>query len=564
MSSTLLDTKTLSFLEILGNGRSYKVPPYQRDYSWREEHWEELWLDICEVSEQKDKRHYMGAVVLKAEDDRVFLIIDGQQRIATLTILGLAVIDRLNALATEDATNADRAQGLRSRFIGEKDPASLLEISKLVLNSHDNGFFQDYVVQGKRHPNTKSLTKSNRLLADCFAYFSQKIAESEFGSNGRSVAELLSEVVARRLLFIVIEVADDISAYTVFETLNARGLELTTTDLLKNYLFSEVNTKSDLDSLQRRWHALTEVVGQEKFGEFLRYHYLTKFPKIRSGRLFKLVRDEVKGPTQVMELMDRLEGRATIFEALNDSRSFLWTDNPEIRPLISELNLLGIKQATPLLMAAYEKLEPTELNKVVKLVCVMAFRYTTVGQLNPNEWEPACHYAAKAVLTGEATTARQVSEKLSSLSVNDEKFAADFAQRSFPTSGSKKRVTKYVLCRLESYFSNRAVDFETDPGTIEHIFPDNARSEWVESFGTDRFAEVVQRIGNLTLLSASQNRDCADSPYDRKVALYVASEYAITRDVAADAPIEWTVSHFDKRMEKLAKMAQHVWRSDFA
>ena len=108
MSSNLLDTHTQNFQDLVGNGKSYHVPPYQRDYSWTEEQWEDLWLDIIELKNDSKKRHYMGAVVVKSDSDRRFLIIDGQQRIATLTIIGLAVIYRLSQMSELDGANAER------------------------------------------------------------------------------------------------------------------------------------------------------------------------------------------------------------------------------------------------------------------------------------------------------------------------------------------------------------------------------------------------------------------------------------------------------------------------
>ena len=103
--SNVLNTNTINYLDLIGNGKRYRVPPYQRDYSWSEEQWE-----------------------------------DGQQRLATLSVLALAVIARLRAMADEGIetdANRERARELRNRFIGEKDPASLTESSRLYLNETD-------------------------------------------------------------------------------------------------------------------------------------------------------------------------------------------------------------------------------------------------------------------------------------------------------------------------------------------------------------------------------------------------------------------------------------------
>lgn len=564
MARNLLNTNTVNFQDMIGNGRSYQVPPYQRDYSWTEEQWDDLWLDISELKDDQDQRHYMGAVVVKSETDRRFLIIDGQQRIATLSIIGLAVISRLSQLAEEDESNLERAIALRSRFIGEKDPASLTEVSKLTLNKNDNGFFQDYLVQLRRPVNPRSLSRSNRLLWDCFTYFEKKIAENPSYRDGMALAEILSEVIARRLLFILITVEDEISAYTVFETLNARGLELTTTDLLKNYLFSRIQSSADLEAIQRRWERLVTTVRQERFGEFLRYHYLTKQKQIRSGRLFKIVRDEVRTPAEVLALTTVLETRAEFFDALSDSNHTLWTDLPEAKFYVRELNLFRVRQMTPLLFAAYEQLEREEFVGVLKIVALISFRYTIISALNTNELEPIYHEAAKAVLNGLAQRAGQVFEILRPIYVSDEKFRIDFSQKRIATSGQRRKIAKYILCKLEAEVSQRPCDFETDPGSIEHVLPENPVDEWEASIQREDWDFAVYRIGNLSLLNASANRDLGNKVYADKKEVYLDSNYTITRKIPELAPEEWTLALIEARQARLAERAVHIWRSDFA
>lgn len=564
-TSNLLGTNTLNFQDLMGNGKSYMVPQYQRDYSWTEEQWEDLWLDIMELQPDAGKRHYMGAVVVKAESDRQFFIIDGQQRIATLTIFGLAVINKLHKLKEVDRANEERAAALRSRFIGEKDPASLTEISKLVLNAHDNGFFQDYLVQLRRPTNPRSLPKSNRLLWNCFTYFERKINENpSLAADGQKLAELLSEVVARRLMFILITVEDDISAYTVFETLNARGLELTTTDLLKNYLFSRLHATNDLEAIHRRWQRLVTTVRQERFGEFLRFHYLTKHRQIRSGRLFKMVRDEVRTSEDVLNLVTDLEARAELFDALSDPYHSFWIEISDAKPYIRELNLFKVRQMTPLLFAAYERFDAADFVRVLKFVAVISFRYTIISGLNPSELESAYHDAARAILSGAATTPKRAFEALSSVYVNDARFQSDFSQLSIATSGPRKKLAKYILCKLETDLAGRDCDFETDPGTIEHIFPENPTEEWESMIPRDKFGDFIYRIGNLTLLKASTNRDLANASPDVKLHEYAGSEYALTKAIHAMAPDEWNAARIEARQTTLAARASHIWRSDFA
>jgi hypothetical protein len=393
--ANLLNTGTSTFLELIGNGRRYTVPPYQRDYSWTEEQWEDLWTDIEEIAIRPDDTHYMGALVVEGRSDREFAVIDGQQRLATLSLLVLAVIARLQDLAAqgEDADgNRQRAEALRARFIGEKDPASLVESSKLSLNDIDNAFYQDYLVQLRAPLNPRGLSKSNKLLWQCFQYFKRQVeAWSQKTRDGLQLARLISETAGRQLMFINIAVDDELNAYTVFETLNARGLELSATDLLKNYLFSRLRTAADLEALQRRWKALMATVQQERFPEFLRYHLQCELPRVRTQRLFKLVRERVRTGEHTFELLDALERRAEVFAALFDPQHAYWIDRRESAPHIRELNVLRVKQMTPLVFAIWEKLEPAEFARVLKLLAVMLFRYSAVSGLNPNALELVFH-----------------------------------------------------------------------------------------------------------------------------------------------------------------------------
>ena len=567
-TTNALNTRTTNLLELLGNGHIYRVPPFQREYSWDEEQWEDLWDDILELRGHPDDRHYMGALVVEATSDREFLIIDGQQRLATLMLLALAVISQLRGMAKagiDAEANQDRAAQLRARFIGEKDPASLIESTKLFLNETDGAFFQDYLVQLRPPLHPRGLPHSSQLLWKCFGYFQRCLdGIPEFHHDGAAPATLLSETVARQLMFILITVDDDLNAYTVFETLNARYVGLTTTDLLKNFLFSRVQVAADLDALQRRWKALVSTVRQESFPEFLRYHFLCEQPRIRSERLYKLARERAGTPQQVFSLLEALERRSDLFAALSDANEGFWAEAPDARPYLRELTLFRVRQMTPLLFAAWERLSRDDFTRVLRLVSVVSFRYTVVGGRNSNELEPVYHVAAKAVLDGVAVTPQQVFERLKPIYVDDARFEQDFRRLSVDTAGQRKRLAKYILSRLESDLSGRECNPDTDPASIEHILPENPLDEWEAVFPRQSWDEAAYRLGNLTLLEPGLNRDIGNSPYLTKVQAYERSRYLTTQQIPENAPEQWTPELLDERQRQMAARARHLWRSDFA
>lgn len=563
----LLNTDTKSFLDLIGNGKVYRVPPYQRDYSWREEQWEDLWQDIEALRDQPDERHYMGAMVVEGRSDREFLIIDGQQRIATLSVLALAILGRLKHLAHaghDPADNLERLRQLRARFVGEKDPTSLTESSKLFLNVTDDAFYQDYLVQLRAPPNPRSLPTSNRALWECFQYFRRCIErDAELSSSGAALSALLNESVARQLLFILIVVEDDLNAYTVFETLNARGLELSATDLLKNYLFSRVRGKQDLDALGRRWHRLLTTVRQDKFPEFLRYHLLCEEPKIRQQRLFKLVRDRVKSGEDVFALVDRLEARAELFAAVGDADHEYWKELADAQPHVRELLLFRVRQPIPALFAAWERWDRADFVRLLKLIGVFSFRYTIVSGLNPNDLEPLYHELAKGILAGTVAGPSSAFTVLRRLYPSDDKFRADFIELTLRTSGQSAKLARYVLCRIESMASGINRDWLSDPATIEHVLPENPSQAWESAISVDRQTQMVYRVGNLTLLEKRLNRDAGNRPFAEKLDVYRQSEYRMTRALEEHAPDEWTTAAIEARQRRLADRAVAVWRTDF-
>ena len=560
----LLDTRTTSFGDLIGNGKIYRVPPFQRDYSWDEENWEDLWQDILVLHTHSDSSHYMGALVLQSSStsEKEFTIIDGQQRLATLSIIAIAVIEKIQKLVDQEEekqANQERQEILKRTYLSDKDPRSLRYSSKIILNENNNDFYQSNLINLRRPLNIRSLSKSNQLLWQAFQYFSNHLEELKAViQSGEKLAEFLTDTIARRLLFIQINVEDELNAYTVFETLNARGIELSSTDLLKNYLFSLFQGPDDLQEAQRQWRRIINTVQMEKFPEFLRYYLSLKHTRVRRERLFKIVRESVKDAQQAFELLDQLENYSSLFIALGNSNDEFWRDFPENRPYIRELELFRVKQAYPALFAAYGKFSPEDFTRLLKLVGILSFRYTVVSSLNPNELETLYNKVAIAIAKGEITNPRQVFDHLRSAYVSDEKFLQDFALLSISTRGQKKKLARYILCKLEADASG--IEVNEDSFSIEHILPESPNSEWRQNFTDSQIEEMVYRVGNLTPLEPSLNRQVGNESYPIKREAYQQSVYKLTQDILAE---EWTPDTLATRQRRLAQRATHIWRSDF-
>jgi Protein of unknown function DUF262/Protein of unknown function (DUF1524) len=573
----LLDTRTTSFGELVGNGNIYQVPPFQRDYAWQAENWEDLWQDIVAIHETK-AFHFMGAIVTQTtvtqttvtqttdqKDARLpFTIIDGQQRLATLSILAIAVLEKLNQLVEkgiEPEANRDRQEILRRTYLGDRDARSLRYSSKLLLNENNNGFYQDNLINLRSPRNLYVLTQSERLLWQAFEYFSNKLKiHPNLSTTGASLADLLTDTVAQRLLFIQISVEDETNAYVLFETLNSRGTKLGATDLLKNYLFSLLRGPDDYYAGQREWQRIVRTVGMEKFPAFLKTLLSTAHLQVRHSQLFKLTRKNVSTAEQAFTLLSQLSEHSNLYVALGNSNDDFWNLYPNsrrIRKRIKELALFGTQQVYPVLLAAYQKFSDQDFEKLLKLLNVLVFRHTVVSQLNPNELENQSNSLAVSICNDDIKTPRAAFNALSSLYVSDGKFQQDFSVLSISTQ-KHKDIAKYILNSLEKEAAHKEIDI--DSFSIEHILPQEPTEEWRQVFDSRQLDDMIYRLGNMTPLESTLNRSIGREPYPEKRVAYLQSAYTMTQQIQAE---DWTADSIARRQEHMAKQAVHIWRIDY-
>ena len=257
MANILLQTGTSSYHDLISNGRTFQVPSYQRDYSWEREYWEDLWLDILDLP--KEKYHYMGYVVFQEDNSKLktSLIIDGQQRFTTLSILCLSAIKLLKEWADNDIdkrNNETRIDKLTEKFLGNFSTSKLTITPKLILNKNNDDFYKSYLLNHRKPPAITRLNPSQKKLWQAYEFFGQSLKQMFTSQSGEELARFIDDEVSNSLIFTTINVSDDLNAYKVFETLNARGVKLSPADLLKNYLFSKAfeSSTAELEETERR------------------------------------------------------------------------------------------------------------------------------------------------------------------------------------------------------------------------------------------------------------------------------------------------------------------------
>ncbi|MDQ7046938.1 MAG: DUF262 domain-containing HNH endonuclease family protein [Sulfurovum sp.] len=566
-ASNLLDTKTLSFNDIIGNGKIYKVPDFQRDYSWDEDNWEDLWNDILTINENNES-HYMGSIVLLDKGDSNYQIIDGQQRFTTLSIISLAVISKLKELASTDIEkegNTERVENLMRDYIGKKHSASLTYSSKILLNDNNNGFYQR-LVSFRKPVNVKKLFDSEKLLWKAYEFFQKKIEEQyNKVKSGENLASFLIESVGERLLFIQIAVTDELNAYTVFETLNSRGIELTSTDLLKNYIFSLVSKgSSDLEQVKKQWKKIIDIIGLKNFPVFLRHYLNSKMKLINKGSLFKAIKMNVQTDEEVFLLLDNLEESAYIYVALGNPNDEYWKGDNDLSESIDALKLFAVTQNKSLLMVSHKYLDARSFNKLLKAIVTISYRYNVIGRHQTNIMDKIYNNASVLVNNGKGKISLgEILNSIKDLYISDDDFKNSFEGKTFNTNNSNhKKQARYTLYKIEGQVENGAkYNYTSDAGTIEHILPENLTKEWETIFSEDEHIRNIYKIGNFTILESNKNRDIADKIFDIKQEMYSTSKYVITNTIEAS---EWNINALKHRQSKLATIACGIWKIQYS
>ncbi len=567
-----LSTANENFRQLVGHNVTYNIPPFQRDYSWTEENWEELWFDIMAMysgEEDAEEEHYMGYLVLQDLKNKKFSsVIDGQQRITTISIIILTALNHLRVLISkkiDSENNTQRAKVLRESYIGYIDPITLKSKSKLTLNKHNDRFYQTYLAVNSTHIPARNLKASEHMLRKAYAWYGGKI-ETKFGYNdnsGEEVTRFIDSLVDK-LFFTVITVTDELNAFKVFETLNARGVKLSSTDLLKNYLFSVLSSDdphdSVLEDLESSWEYITGLLSSESFPELLRIFWNSKNRLVRKKDLFKTIQKSITSKEKAFELVRDLEVNSEIYANLRDPNSSIW--NQEEKEALNQLILFSVKQPLAMLMSAYRKFfesERSTFTSILEAISVISFRYNVICSLPPQDQEGLYSSVAIKIGNDDLSTGRDIIDALRDVYPDDIQFSSAFATKQLKTTNSRnQKVVQYVLKRLSERTTMDSIDLTTNRYNIEHILPQKPSNGW-DTFSDVEHSQYAYRLANMVILEKTLNKGIGNKSYLEKKAVLERSNVGFTKALA-DKYDEWTPEAIDSRQLYLAKQAKSIWK----
>lgn len=504
----------------------YRIPRNQRRYVWNDQNWGDLYNDILLVADGTAvSSHFLGSIVLKEEDSEsgidVYTVIDGQQRIITLTILIAAVIFQFKKRGMEEDAKgtvkyvvAIDNKGNDREIVDPEHHRSLPKIAMGVAQI-DVSSIKKKTASG--FAKERRISNDDDLIVKGFVYFDGELSRLD---NDKLIT-FRDALVGTQ--YVRISSSSDEDLYTIFEILNARGLPLDDSDLLKNFVMRYIQPESKRDDAKAEWLEIERNVGNS-LNTFLRHYAIHCCRFTSSDRdVYKKIRDTTD-PHEAQSLLDDLILKSGYY------KRFLQPDNASPEGLIlSYFKQHRVQVFRPLILSLMHKYGIEEISEELYLDSLkFIYRFhvcdKVIGGFDSNHLTDSIakySYAIEKQFTGEETLIAwrtSFQEKLPSRESFLKSFSAiGWSHHYAPFDGQKnKERCRVVLEMLEESTSGENLSGEY---TIEHILPDAS-------------IDAHSSIGNLLLLEEKLNQKCKDFPLKDKLSLYSQSRFATTRGFA--------------------------------
>jgi hypothetical protein len=553
--NTSIETKGIA--SVL-NSIKLEVPTHQRPFKWTEEV-EELLEDVGGAFSKNKEDYFLGSlVVISAPEGERPKVLDGQQRLAVVSLLLAGIADQFEKL--EDTK---RSQAVRNQFLTKFEIKEGVEQPQLKLNNIDDAYYRS-ILMGEAKVPEQGAPESHKRLWEARQTIECWLTKRLEGIKNKEKTNFLAEFteyLSMSAYVIYFTVADDANAFLIFETMNDRGLDLSIADLLKNYLLGKA--KEDLQTVLNNWTSaiayLNAYGGENLFTVFIRHFWSSKHGLVREKELYRNIKSRITTSANALDFAIELERGSYLYAAILSPEHEFWSEaSNTARDRLRTLHLLGLEQFRPMLLSALAHLPLEAVEEILRLLISWNVRLLIVGGLGGGAMENHYCELGKAIRNGEFKSVKEIANRAESFIPNDAIF-----QESFATA----RVTKTTLSRYYLRTLERLAKDEpqpelipnTDPGelTLEHILPERpAKNVWSQFTEEERKA-YTKRLGNMLLLKQKINSELRSGPYSDKREIYKRSELLLTKKVAEFNT--WNKEAIEIRQKSLAELAVKVW-----
>lgn len=551
-----MDARKGNIYEILNGNKQFLIPNYQRFYNWDMEQCKRLWNDIVEMQKKGKVGHFVGSIVNIAEQAmptgvQKYMIIDGQQRMTTLTLLLLALRDYAIKNPEDNTINSKRIDNMLLKNEYESGD----ERYKLLLTETDRDILIRLVEEKPIAVDTRS-----RLLEN-YKFFSGKISDMEL-----SPAQVYESIGKLQIVNITLDRTID-DAQAIFESLNSTGKELSESDLIRNYVLMGLEPNEQNYVYEHLWRPMELLFEYETQGSVMDRFFkdyltmkITRIPKQdRVYEEFKTYHLNCEFAT-IRELCQDIYTYAKCYTNMVFRRS----SNSTLKSLYEDINDLRMEVSYPFLLKVHNDYEEglinvDELCEIIKLCISYVFR-RSICDIPTNSLNKTF-----ATLRNEIKTDDYVNSIKAFFVLrddykefpNDDKFEKAFVSRDVYNMRSRN----FLLSHLENYKNKAPIIIENF--TIEHIMPQNPKLsiEWQQELGPtwkDVQKTYLHTIGNLTL--TAYNSEMSDNPFMIKMDMEGGlKESALRLNAYLVKLTEWNEQRIKERAKILADKAKEIW-----
>lgn len=559
--------------ELLLSEHQFIIPRFQREYSWEKKHYKEFFEDMldCLLVEKGNittNQYFLGTMLFVGdcfENDQVEIsVVDGQQRLTTITILFSALSDRFLQLDEEKLSKQI------FRYIMTEDDNG--EQIRIIKSKTHYPFFSFFIQDRKKEIHQEANSEEEEMIEEAFKYLYDNLDEKKLRSYlkkryGSDEVDKLAYVNILKAIrdqvlgttFVSISTKERKQANMIFEILNAKGKNLTETDLIKNKIFEMVDDVEPADYAEEKWKSIKNILNTSDTGvgfvQFYRHFWISKYKKSSMNKLYDDFKTYVKPKTKetYKSFLQEIEDTAKLYIKIVDPKRSDFDNRKEYYGIVQSMNALtnyfNIVQVRIALIALLEAKEKElislkQFKEIVYYLDNFHFAYNAIGTKPTNKLETIySKFAIKLRTANSKEVARECIDELISELDNIYISYQDFEEKFIMLVYSKKDnpsnlKTKYAINKIACYYDENEV-FD-DEGSIEHILS--------ESAGDDNLS-----IGNLILLEGRLNKEADNLDYTSKIEVYKKSSYKWVQEFISNNT-EWDQDKVIARSKEMAKM----------
>lgn len=553
-----MDIDKGSIYQLLNGQYQYIIPVYQRKYSWLAEvQCARLWKDIVNMVKQHKQHHFVGSIVSVAEKYSLMgvqkrLIIDGQQRMTTLSILMIALRDYL----VEQGAGEEVEENINMVL---KNPSRKGDDAyKMLLTDTDRDIMIKLVDKLPIGENEDSKIYTNYL------YFKQKVAEGILTPD-----EVYESISKLDIVGIVLDRAQGDDPQLIFESLNSTGMDLSKSDLIRNYILMGLDNDEQKSIYNNYWKPFEKNFptqdGTDRMDRFFRdYLTMKKGVFIKFDTIYDVFKDFAENSefSKQEELAEDIMTYGDLYTNITSEDKKLPLSQQALKPIFKEIRILRMEVVYPFLLKVYHDFSKgmitlDEFVRILKLTIAYVVRRTV------------CEIPTNSMNKTFTTLKNEIHPDDYLNSVEAAFFYLDTYKR-FPDDKEFKeclckrnmysiRISNYMYVKMENEGNKETIPYEGY--TIEHILPQNKnmRKEWKDALGEhyeEIQAQYINNLGNLTL--TKYNSEMGDKPFSEKLEVYKESAMHMLNKYVVQQTT-WNKETIEERASKLAECACKAW-----